>query len=274
VGIRNPGSTIGCVDSVKPSGAAHDSPPPRVTVRGAVPEGVVTAARDELAAVAGQARGKVSAVTARLTQERAGTKTQPGRPAVAQFNLTVDGRPLRVQTTAATAGKAVGLAVERLRELVGTLERRGGHRMARSAHPRPDRRWPDVRPAERKVVRRKAYPLMAQTPDEAAATLEALDYDFHLFTDAESGSDSVIYRGAPDGYLLAQATPGRPTRRPGRIPLLVSAIPAPRLTLPQARKELGDIESSFLFFTDEDTGRGNVLYRRYDGDYGLIMPAS
>jgi hypothetical protein len=27
-----------------------------------------------------------------------------------------------------------------------------------------------------------------------------------------------------------------------------------------------------VFFADETTGRGNVLYHRYDGHYGLITP--
>jgi hypothetical protein len=28
----------------------------------------------------------------------------------------------------------------------------------------------------------------------------------------------------------------------------------------------------FVFLADADTGRGNVVYRRYDGHYGLITP--
>ena len=27
-----------------------------------------------------------------------------------------------------------------------------------------------------------------------------------------------------------------------------------------------------IFFANATTGRGNVLYRRYDGHYGLIVP--
>lgn len=54
--------------------------------------------------------------------------------------------------------------------------------------------------------------------------------------------------------------------------LTVNAIAAPRLAPSEARKELDALDSPFMFFADEDTGRGNVLYRRYDGDYGLIVP--
>jgi hypothetical protein len=28
-----------------------------------------------------------------------------------------------------------------------------------------------------------------------------------------------------------------------------------------------------VFFRNHDTGRANVVYRRYDGHYGLIVPA-
>jgi len=30
----------------------------------------------------------------------------------------------------------------------------------------------------------------------------------------------------------------------------------------------------YLFYTCPGTGRGRVLYRRYDGDLGLLLPAA
>jgi hypothetical protein len=36
--------------------------------------------------------------------------------------------------------------------------------------------------------------------------------------------------------------------------------------------DLGD--EPFVFFLDEQTGDGSVVYRRYDGHYGLITPAA
>jgi len=32
-------------------------------------------------------------------------------------------------------------------------------------------------------------------------------------------------------------------------------------------------DQPFLFFADSQTGRGNLMYHRYDGHYGLIGPA-
>jgi Sigma 54 modulation/S30EA ribosomal protein C terminus len=48
------------------------------------------------------------------------------------------------------------------------------------------------------VLRHKSYALGHETPDEAAAEAELLDYGFHLFTERSTGEDSVIYR-AGDG---------------------------------------------------------------------------
>ncbi|WP_406108004.1 hypothetical protein [Micromonospora globbae] len=37
------------------------------------------------------------------------------------------------------------------------------------------------------------------------------------------------------------------------------------------RRRLG---RPFVFYTDRDTRRGTLLYRRYDGDLGLVAPAT
>jgi hypothetical protein len=131
-------------------------------------------------------------------------------------------------------------------------------------YPRPQ--------GERTVIRHKAYTLARQTTDEAAAELELLDYDFHLFTELATGQDSVIYRTAT-GYRLAQARP-----RPGRLVpvsalITVSEHPASRLTPAGAIARLEALGHPFLFFVNNRTGRGNLIYHRYDGHYGLITPA-
>lgn len=37
---------------------------------------------------------------------------------------------------------------------------------------------------------------------------------------------------------------------------------------------LGTLGTAFIFFADVDNCRGCVLYRRYDGHYGLVIPAA
>jgi Sigma 54 modulation/S30EA ribosomal protein C terminus len=123
------------------------------------------------------------------------------------------------------------------------------------------------------VVRHKSYALARQTPDEAAADAELMDYDFHLFTEKSTGQDTVIYRAA-DGYRLALAHP--PNGWPGPVDpsVTVSKIPAPRLSATEAAIRLDATGQPVLFFVNAGTGRGNLLYHRYDGNYGLIAPAS
>ncbi|MEV7027010.1 sigma 54 modulation/S30EA ribosomal C-terminal domain-containing protein, partial [Kitasatospora sp. NPDC093558] len=48
--------------------------------------------------------------------------------------------------------------------------------------------------------------------------------------------------------------------------------PVPCLDLRQAARQLWLTGRPFVFHADPGDGRGRVLYRRYDGHYGLITP--
>jgi Sigma 54 modulation/S30EA ribosomal protein C terminus/Sigma 54 modulation protein / S30EA ribosomal protein len=212
-------------------------------------------------------------------------------PAVAQANIDLNGRAVRAQAAAATMRDAIDLLSDKLRV---QLERGARHwARLRGSQPSPPGgpgapahpgEWrhqsvPTPRPPyfprpadERAVVRHKSYGLPKMTPDEAVADMELLDYDFHLFTEVSTSQDSVVYRSG-DGYRIAQAHP-----KPGRLGVLseeitVSAVPAPRLSTREAESRLEEFGQPFVFFVNTDTGRGNVIYHRYDGDYGLITPA-
>jgi ribosome-associated translation inhibitor RaiA len=202
--------------------------------------------------------------------------------AVAQVNVNLNGRPLRAEASGPTMRVAVQHAGDRLRI---RLERAARNREAipgRQARPRPGQwrhqylpapRLPrHPRPAgERVVVRRKSYALARETPEEAAAEAELMDYDFHLFTERSTGQDGVIYRTA-DGHRLQLAYPR--SQRPGLVDpsITISEVPAPRLAPSEAAVRLEAACQPFLFFLNAQTGRGNVLYHRYDGHYGLIAP--
>jgi Sigma 54 modulation/S30EA ribosomal protein C terminus len=124
-------------------------------------------------------------------------------------------------------------------------------------------------PEERTVIRNKVYTLARQAPGEAITELELLDYDFYLFTDRTTGQDSVLYRAAT-GYRLAQAG----ARRSGPVKAVtVSGLPVPRLTRAEATVRLEALGQPFLFFVSRETRRGNLIYHRYDGHYGVITPA-
>lgn len=206
-------------------------------------------------------------------------------PIVAQANVNMAGTAVRVQVTAATTRAAVDGLVDRLRARLERLSRRGdaqhsGRGTGKSAgwHHGAVRRtrlpyFP--RPIEeREIVRRKSFALAEATCDEAAFDMSLLDYDFHLFTEAGSGVDSVLYRSGSTGYRLAQLDPRPEQVSRGAVPVEVSAARPPVLG-PQAAAERLEVTGwPFVFFHDPDLDRGCVLYHRYDGHYGLIIAAA
>ncbi|MCY9784368.1 sigma 54 modulation/S30EA ribosomal C-terminal domain-containing protein [Nocardiopsis sp. EMB25] len=255
---------------------------PEVAVehRGAVSRDSADHARSTIAAVFGHAPEPVLFARVRLTMAAGPAMA---RPAVAQANLDVNGRLVRAQVAGATMREAIDLLHDRLLVRLDRVgrhweARRGGrptagpHEWRHGAEPthRPDH-YP--RPVEeREVIRHKSFTLAAESPDEAAFDMETLDYGFLLFTDAETGQDSVIYHSG-EGYRLAQVAP-RPRREgTSAVPLTVSPHPPPRMGVREAIDRLETTGLPFVFFLDARTGRGNVLYHRYDGHYGLITPA-
>ncbi|MCK2220280.1 sigma 54 modulation/S30EA ribosomal C-terminal domain-containing protein [Actinomadura sp. ATCC 31491] len=255
----------------------------RVKTRGTIRGDDVEHARLTVAALTRLAHGPVLDARVKLT---AGPGAGPGgeRPCTAQANLDVNGRPVRAQAVAASAHQAIHLLHDRLRVRL-RRDARGwenprGHVPGAPGAP-GDREWQRggaprrplpyaARPiGERRVVRHKTYALNKLDPDEAAAEMERLDYDFHLFTEATTGVDSFLRR-AGGGYRLAQVTP-RLTAAPE--PITLSPAPAPRLTAEEAVARLEATGLPFVFFANAGTGRGHVLYHRYDGDYGLLAAA-
>ncbi|KUN89505.1 integrase [Streptomyces bungoensis] len=260
--------------------APQQAPEIQVETQGEMPPGAAEYAQEKVRALTGRTREPVLYARVRLTR-MANPAMQ--RPAIAQANLDVNGRPARAHVAATTMTEAVDLLQDRLAGRLGRLEQHWEARRGRTPAPGPHE-WrhgdePAHRPGyfprpeeERQVVRHKSFSLARETPDEAALELEAMDYDFHLFTDIGTGEDSVLYRSGPTGYRLAQVHPHPHVDGPVAVPLTVSDLPAPRMNVADARQRLELGGFPFVFFADDATGRGNVLYHRYDGHYGLISP--
>ncbi|HEU4675735.1 MAG TPA: sigma 54 modulation/S30EA ribosomal C-terminal domain-containing protein [Motilibacteraceae bacterium] len=216
------------------------------------------------------------------------------RPYGARAQLDVDGRPLRAHASAESAREAVDALDARLRDRLERLlpdweSLRGGlpskvpGEWRHGSEPAERADW-FPRPAEeRRLIKRKSFALPAETPDEAAFSMEMLDDDFHLFTDVEFGSgfeqDALLSRADPPAYRLALLDPPSapaPTQ-PCAVPLLREEQPAPTLTLAQAIEHLELAGEPFVFYrstaSDRSAARGAVLYHRYDGHYGLVVPA-
>ncbi|MCV7145320.1 sigma 54 modulation/S30EA ribosomal C-terminal domain-containing protein [Mycobacterium riyadhense] len=192
-------------------------------------------------------------------------------PIVVQVNLQVGGTAARVQ--------AVTSREQEVLPAIARLDRQIG-RLSEPWRPRP---WPDrtrralAGAGDGVITRRKAYELQRATPIQAVAVMDAMDYDAHLFTDADSGEDAVVYRAGPSGLRLArQRRMHPPVLSHGDsstfVPLIVNPRPTPTLTETAAMDRMRAYGPAFLFFTDAATGRGRLLYRRYDGNLGLITP--
>jgi hypothetical protein len=102
--------------------------------------------------------------------------------------------------------------------------------------------------------------------DEAAYDLDMSGHDFYLFTLSETGTDAVLHYRS-DGRLGVQLPEGVDVRATDEQ-VVTSAAPTLSTDAAIERLEAGD--EPFVFFLRPDTGRGEVVYRRYDGNWGLI----
>ncbi len=190
------------------------------------------------------------------------------RVVLVQANTRFRGTPVRVQVSG-PAGFVATSAAERLDRSLVRLTESAGVRV-----------WPDpARPplasvTERRViVRRKEYALRRCTPMDAARVMDAMDYDAHLFVDAETGEDAVVHWAGPLGVRLMRQRRVRPSVRLERGPLTVHPRPAPWLTDTEAADRLCRYGLPFVFYTDPRGRRGRLLLRRYDGDLSVVQSA-
>lgn len=238
-----------------------------VHTRGEVLDGAKEYVRKQLTTFAKRLPARLDAARVKLT---AFTKPSAPVPALAQANLQVDGRPVRAQVAAPFFTEAAGLLRARLRDQIAMLTApRAGRPWEGAAPTRPDSAKVTGR---KEIVRHKACELTRCAPDEATFTMDLMDYDFYLFSDIETGEDSVVYRAGPTGYKLARLASLAPPAGPAAVPLTVNVHPVPAGTPAEAAGRLGETALPFTFFLDDTTGRGAVVYRRYDGHYGHLAP--
>jgi ribosome-associated translation inhibitor RaiA len=261
-------------------------------------------ATDAEAAVVVQARGEVSPAEREYAEEKIGRvrSLAPGpvlftkvmltahadaareRPASAKAELDVNGRLVRAHVAAGTMLEAVDLLEARLRD---RLERYAHHEESKHLRHRgrDEHEWrhgdreasrPSYfpRPAEeRELVRTKTFAVDETTPDEAVVDLELLDHDFYLFKNLETGEDNVVARSSGAGYELFEPSS---TCSLAETAAAIEHSPTrpPTMTTGEAIDALELAGTRYQFFVDPDDGRGRVLYHRYDGHYGLIVPAT
>lgn len=207
----------------------------------------------------------------------------PDEEAIAQGTLDVSGSIIRAQVAAPSPRDALNVLHDRLERRLRRLSER-----RQTAQERPpqteDGEWrrgdlPSVRPGyfprpvdDREVVRRKTFsPGEEISVEEALFDLEVLDHRFFLFADAADGEVSLVYED--EGRVKLQKLSGT-TRRPQDVSLGVepNPTPAPEMSVEEAEQLLDAGSVPFVFFRDAGSGEGCVMYRRYDGHYGLVAP--
>jgi Sigma 54 modulation/S30EA ribosomal protein C terminus len=249
-------------------------PPIAVTVRGRLPDRARTDLAGMLVALAGRTARPVLHARASLEQ-----LPDPAleRPVVAKAQLDLGGRIVRAGIAATTWAEAIDLLEARLRKTVLEIAQRdeATRHEGRPARPGewrhgdlPTERpaWYDRPPEQRRLVRRKSFAAEPTTPEEAEWEMRVLDHDFHLFADVSGGGDALLHLHG-DGTLGLKRIGGGGAYVE---PFLLDPEPAPTLPVDGAVERLNTTNEAFLFFVEQESGRGAVVYRRYDGHYGLV----
>lgn len=183
------------------------------------------------------------------------------RPVIAKASLDLGAHAVRARISAATAAEAVDLLSARLRRNLLELGDR-----EEAARRESVAEGPALRPRPSGgLVRRTSFAAGRMTPEEAAWEMRQLGEEFHLFTD-ETGEDALVHLHEDETLGLKRIGGG------GAYvdPFLVDPEPAPTLTPGEAIDLLEASGGRLLFFVERETGRGAVLYRRRDGDHGLV----
>jgi ribosome-associated translation inhibitor RaiA len=251
-----------------------------VALRGAVPRELAQEAAERISQLEHVTTGPLLHARVVLTQEANRSIELPAR---AEGELSLAGHDIRARVSAPVMWAAIDALAERLqaqlRRQIDRLVTR--HHRPPEASPGEWRHgaWMPPRPAryprpagERRIIRRKTFAIEPTTAAEAAADMAALDHSFYLFRDIDSGADAVLYH-RDDGRLSVIVPAGAPPAGRDDVPREPSRYSTP-LELRTAVAEMDALDHRFLYFTDAETGRGCVLYLRYDGHYGLIEPAA
>lgn len=244
-----------------------------VTTHGVVPEAAKQYASEKITALTRFTRKPILFAQVRLTHEPNPARE---RPCIVEATLDVNGQAVRGHLAGHDFFEAIDLLDQRLRRQIDRHETRYAGRSHDTGPVAPAPvEYTERAVEDREVVRHKTFALTPMRCDEAAFDLEMLGHTFYLYVDVDNGVDSVIFHDHEDDHLaLMQATDGAiVVPQPCAADVQPSTMRPPELSLLDAEERLDAGHEPFVFFVNTDTGRGNVVYRRIDGHYGLITPA-
>lgn len=259
--------------------------PIELSVSGRVSTGERQAALDMIDKVLGFIDDPALHVRLRLERSSDSSRLEP-----VSLRATIDlkGDVVRAHVSAATSPAAIEALEHRLRSrLRRRAERRRDRRHRGASHGEGEWRHGDeatARPPyfprpvdDRQVVRYKTVAPGASTVEEAIFDLDSMDYDFYLFVSIETDADAFVQRGVEgaqaSGPVQLQHLGGADDQATPIDGVIIDPRPAPVIDLDEAERRLDIGDERCVFFQDAETQRGHVLYRRYDGHYGLIVPA-
>ena len=253
----------------------------RVTSRGHVPHDLAEEVRRKVRSLDRLVDAPLLDAHVVLAQEE---NPRIERAARAEAEIDVNGHMIRGRVAASDMRQAIDELGEHLaRQLRDFVDRAvvvhrrprrpqpGEWRHGQWSPPRPD--YFPRPPEERELVRRKGFSIDAMSPGEAAELMEDLDHDFLLFRDSETDADAVVYVRDDKRLGVIEPAVGLPTEDLGEAGTREESRFSEPITLDTAVGEMDELGHRFLYFVNADTGRGNVIYLRYDGHYGLIEPA-
>jgi len=191
---------------------------------------------------------------------------EPAERSLAQATLDVSGTTLRAETAGQDPSNALQALASSLETKLAHLDRPGAA-PRRSARPR----FIELDPDQRVIARHKTCSRIDQIgTDEAIDRLAELDYRFYLFTDVTDDLTTVVADAGGEETTIQKVDGSFPegSERPG-----VRAIvgPPPIRSATDAVAELNETGRDHLFFRDLHSDEPSVLYRRYDGHYGLLV---
>ena len=192
--------------------------------------------------------------------------------AIAEASLDLNGVPIRAHAAAKTMGEAIDELGDRLTR---RLRRHRKRLEDRHHEPEPVRTHPGyahLDADEREVVRHKTLAMVPMTAEEAADEMDLLDHCFYLYLDSDHGLDRVVYRNGDHGLHVTPSVDGEDLSD-ARPPISPAALVLNHLPLEEAEVLLDEGDEAFVFFAEPGSDRGQVLYRRFDGHYGLVTPA-
>jgi hypothetical protein len=243
------------LDTAAARPSASPVPALSVSIRGRLP----ARARVELAEMLGRVAAIASStpVRARASLVRREDRALE-RPVEGTAQLELPRHVVRAHVAAASVAEAVTRLESQLRRnLVDLRERAQAARKERPPVPAPQR------PPSLRRTSSSARPL---TVADAVAELRSRGHAFHLFVDAGSGEDAVVYL-RDDGMPACKRIGGDGGWIDG---VYFDPEPAPRLDVERAVERLTATQEPFLFFVDAGTGRGAVLHRQ--GIVTLVSP--